>query len=397
MGIQDKIKKLATTYAAEFVAVRRHLHRYPELSFQEHNTCAYIKQQLLGIGIRDISPVAGTGLLATVNGKNPGQTVLLRADIDALPIQEENDVEYTSDNAGVMHACGHDVHPASLLLTAKILFELRDEFSGTVKLLFQPGEELMPGGATLVMREKVYQDLGSIPHLGQHVMPALPVGKVGFRSGQFMASMDEIYLTVIGKGGHAAMPEEGVDPILIASHIIVAAQQLVSRMGSPKIPSVLSFGRIIGNGSNNIIPDQVTLEGTFRTHDEEWRDQAISRLTNLVTTIAEGMGGTCLVNIPRGYPHLNNEVGLTTSMKQSAVAFLGEDKVVDVDLLMAAEDFAYYSQKSPSCFYLLGVGNVEKGIVSGLHTPTFNIDESALETGGGLMAWLAMEALMSKL
>lgn len=208
--------------------------------------------------------------------------------------------------------------------------------------------------------------------------------------------MDEVYLTVIGKGGHAAMPEEVVDPILIASHIVVAAQQLVSRMSSPKIPSVLSFGRIIGDGSNNIIPDKVILEGTFRTHDEAWRDQAIGKLTKLVTAIAEGMGGKCLVNIPRGYPHLNNEEKLTAFMKQSAASFVGEENVVDMDLYMAAEDFAYYTQKSPSCFYFLGVGNVEKGIVSGLHTPTFNIDESALEIGGGLMAWLAMEALASK-
>lgn len=396
MHLKDKIKELAKLYAAESVAVRRHLHRYPELSFKEYNTCAYVKERLLRIGIRDISPVAETGLLATIAGKNPGKTVLLRADMDALPIYEENKLEYTSDNEGVMHACGHDVHMASLLLTAEILFRLKDEFSGTVKLLFQPGEELMPGGATLVMKEKVYKELGSPPHLGQHVMPALPVGKVGFRSGQFLASMDEIYLTVIGKGGHAAMPEEVVDPILIASHIVVAAQQLVSRMASPKIPSVLSFGRIIGDGSNNIIPDKVILEGTFRTHDEAWRDQAIGKLTKLVTAIAEGMGGKCLVNIPRGYPHLNNEEKLTASMKQSAVSFVGEENVVDMDLYMAAEDFAYYSQKSPSCFYFLGVGNVEKGIVSGLHTPTFNIDESALETGGGLMAWLAMEALASK-
>jgi len=396
MYLQDKIKKLAELYAAEFVAVRRHLHRYPELSFKEYDTCAYIKQQLLRIGIQDISSVAETGLLATIAGNNSGKTVLLRADMDALPIQEENELEYTSNNAGVMHACGHDAHVASLLLTAKILFQLKDEFSGTVKLLFQPGEELMPGGATLVMQEKVYRDLLPLPHLAQHVMPGIPVGKVGFRSGQFMASMDEIYLTVIGKGGHAAMPEEGVDPILIASHIVVAAQQLVSRMASPKTPSVLSFGRIIGDGTNNVIPDKVTLEGTFRTHNEEWRDQAIGKLTKLVTAIAEGMGGKCLVNIPRGYPHLHNEVRLTASMKQSAVSFLGEENVVDVDVLMAAEDFAYYSQISPSCFYLLGVGNVEKGIVSGLHTPTFNIDESALGTGGGLMAWLAMEALVSK-
>ncbi|HUH48178.1 MAG TPA: M20 family metallopeptidase [Arenibacter sp.] len=396
MNLQDKIKGLAKRYAMEFVAVRRHLHRYPELSFKEYDTCAYIKEQLINMGIEDIILVAETGLLATIVGNTTGRTVLLRSDMDALPIREENELEYVSRNPGVMHACGHDAHMSSLLLTAKILFQLKHEFSGTVKLLFQPGEELMPGGATLVMREKVYKDLGQLPHLGQHVMPKLPAGKVGFRAGQFMASMDEVYLTVIGKGGHAAVPEESIDPILIASHIVVAAQQLVSRMASPKTPCVLSFGRIIGDGANNIIPDRVTLEGTFRTYDEDWREEAIGKLTKLVTAIAEGMGGKCLVDIPKGYPHLSNDVRLTTNMKQSAVSFLGEENVVDLDLWMASEDFAYYSQDNPSCFYLLGVGNVENGIVSGLHTPTFNIDESALETGGGLMAWLAMEVLVNK-
>lgn len=393
MNTIDKIKKLAKIYSSDFIDIRRYLHQHPELSFKEQETCAYVRQQLIVIGIQDIESVAATGLLATINGTAKGKTILLRADMDALPIHEENTVEYTSQNKGVMHACGHDVHMTSLLLTAKILFELRNEFSGTVKLLFQPGEEVMPGGATLVMKEAAYKSLGPIPHLGQHVMPNLPAGKVGFRPGLFMASMDEIYITIIGKGGHAAVPEECIDPILIASHVIVAAQQIVSRMASPKTPSVLSFGRIIGDGANNVIPDKVTIEGTFRTYDEEWRTEAIEKLTKMIKSIAEGMGAECIVDIPRGYPHLNNNMALTHSMKQGAISFLGEDNVVDLDLWMAAEDFAYYTQKNQACFYLLGVGNIEKGITSGLHTPTFNIDESALETGGGLMAWLALESL----
>ena len=368
MNTIEKIKQLAKTYSSEFIGIRRFLHQHPELSFKEYETCSYVRQQLMAIGIHKIESVAKTGLLATINGTDKGKTILLRADMDALPINEENTVEYASQNKGVMHACGHDVHMTSLLLTAKILFELRNEFSGTITL-------------------------GSIPHLGQHVMPNLPVGKVGFRPGLFMASMDEIYITVIGKGGHAAVPEECIDPILIASHIIVAAQQVVSRMASPKTPSVLSFGRIIGDGANNVIPDKVTIEGTFRTYDEVWRTEAIEKLTKMVKSIAEGMGAECLVDIPRGYPHLKNDLTLTNSMKQGAISFLGEDNVVDLDLWMAAEDFAYYTQKNQACFYLLGVGNTEMGITSGLHTPTFNIDETALETGGGLMAWLAMESL----
>jgi amidohydrolase len=394
MNIKDRIKQLAQAQSSEFVKVRRHLHQHPELSFQEHHTCAYVRERLLEIGITEIESVAKTGLMATINGKALGKTILLRADMDALPIQEENTVEYASQNNGIMHACGHDVHMTSLLLTTKILWELRKDFSGTVKLLFQPGEELMPGGATLVMKEAAYNALGPIPHLGQHVMPNLPAGKVGFRSGLFMASMDEIYITIIGKGGHAAVPEECIDPILIASHVIVAAQQVVSRMASPKTPSVLSFGRIVGDGANNVIPDKVTIEGTFRTYDEVWRTEAIEKLTTLVKSIAEGMGAECIVDIPRGYPHLKNDVELTNAMKKGAIDYLGSNNVVDLDLWMAAEDFAYYSQQNRACFYLLGVGNIQKGITSGLHTPTFNIDESALETGGGLMAWLALESLV---
>ena len=394
MNIKDRIKQLAQAQSSEFVKVRRHLHQHPELSFQEHHTCAYVRERLLEIGITEIESVAKTGLMATINGKASGKTILLRADMDALPIQEENTVEYASQNNGIMHACGHDVHMTSLLLTTKILWELRKDFSGTVKLLFQPGEELMPGGATLVMKETAYNALGPIPHLGQHVMPNLPAGKVGFRSGLFMASMDEIYITIIGKGGHAAVPEECIDPILIASHVIVAAQQVVSRMASPKTPSVLSFGRIVGDGANNVIPDKVTIEGTFRTYDEVWRTEAIEKLTTLVKSIAEGMGAECIVDIPRGYPHLKNDVELTNAMKKGAIDYLGSNNVVDLDLWMAAEDFAYYSQQNRACFYLLGVGNIQKGITSGLHTPTFNIDESALETGGGLMAWLALESLV---
>ena len=393
MNIKDRIKQLAQAQSSEFVKVRRHLHQYPELSFQEHHTCAYVRERLLEIGITEIESVAKTGLMATINGKASGKTILLRADMDALPIQEENTVEYASQNNGIMHACGHDVHMTSLLLTTKILWELRKDFSGTVKLLFQPGEELMPGGATLVMKETAYNALGPIPHLGQHVMPNLPAGKVGFRSGLFMASMDEIYITIIGKGGHAAVPEECIDPILIASHVIVAAQQVVSRMASPKTPSVLSFGRIVGDGANNVIPNKVTIEGTFRTYDEVWRTEAIEKLTKLVKSIVEGMGAECIVDIPRGYPHLKNDEELTNAMKKGAIDYLGSNNVVDLDLWMAAEDFAYYSQQNRACFYLLGVGNIQKGITSGLHTPTFNIDESALETGGGLMAWLAIESL----
>jgi len=393
MELKGKIEKLAHKYAPDFIKVRRHLHQKPELSFQEVETCAYIKEQLNLLGVTNVMPIAKTGLLATIQGGKPGGSILLRADIDALPINEKNSVVYASKNIGVMHACGHDAHTASLMMCAKILNQIRSELKGTVNLLFQPAEELMPGGASLVIKEKAYKDLESQPHIGQHVRPDIPKGKVGFRSGKFMASMDELFLTVKGKGGHAAMPEKAIDAVLIASHIIIAAQQLVSRMASPKMPSVLSFGKVVANGAINILPDEVEIEGTFRTLDESWRQEALSKFEKLVTSIAEGMGGSCELKINHGYPHLINDVALTDNLKTLAGEYLGTDNIIDLDPWMAAEDFAYYSHQNQASFYMLGVGNEEKGITSGLHTPTFDIDEEALEIGGGLMAWLAARTL----
>ncbi len=393
MDLKQKIKNIAQKYAPIFVAVRRQLHQNPELSFKEYHTSSYLKEQLLLMGIDCIETVAKTGLLVSIKGLQSGKTVLLRADMDALPIIEQNEVAYASKNKGVMHACGHDVHMSSLLLTAKILSEIRDSFYGTVKLLFQPGEEVFPGGASLVLQETAYKSLKNVPHIAQHVMPNIPVGKVGFRPGYFMASMDEIFLKVIGKGGHGASPEDTIDPILIASHIIIAAQQLVSRMSSPKTPTVLSFGKIIGEGAINIIPNEVYIEGTFRTLDETWRKVALEKFTKLVKSIAEGMGAECIVTINHGFPNLKNDEDLTLDIKNSAISYLGKENVMDLDVWMASEDFAYYSHLHPSCFYLLGTGNEALNINSGLHTSTFDIDESAIEIGGGLMAWSAIETL----
>lgn len=395
MALKEKIEKLAHQYAPDFIKVRRHLHQNPELSFEEFETCVYIKEQLKLLGVINVIPIAKTGLLATIQGGKPGTSLLLRADIDALPITEKNKTVYASKNLGVMHACGHDAHTASLLMCAKILNEIKSELKGTVNLLFQPAEELMPGGASLVIKEKAYKDLESQPHIGQHVRPDIPKGKVGFRSGKFMASMDELFLTVKGKGGHAAMPEKAIDAVLIASHIIIAAQQLVSRMASPKMPSVLSFGKVVANGAINILPDEVQIEGTFRTLDEPWRKEALAKLEKLVTSIAEGMGGSCELKINHGYPHLINDVALTDNLKALAGEYLGTKNIIDLDPWMAAEDFAYYSHQNQASFYMLGVGNEEKGITSGLHTPTFDIDEEALEIGGGLMAWLAVRTLQN--
>ncbi|GAB3827486.1 M20 family metallopeptidase [Pontibacter rugosus] len=329
-----------------------------------------------------------------VKGKNPEKrTIALRGDMDALPIVEANDVAYKSKVEGVMHACGHDVHTASLLGAARILQDLREEFEGTVKLVFQPGEEKFPGGASLMIKEGVLQNPAPASIVGQHVFPLLPAGKVGFREGMYMASADEIYITVKGKGGHAAMPESNIDPVLISSHLIVALQQIVSRHASPKVPSVLSFGKVEAKGATNVIPDEVKIEGTFRTMNEVWRKEAHQKIKKLAEGLCESMGGSCNIDIKNGYPFLQNDPVVTSIARQAAVTYLGEENVVELDLWMGAEDFAYYTQEVPACFYRLGTRNEARGITSGVHTPTFDIDETALETSIGLMAFIALQEL----
>lgn len=367
---------------------------HPELSFHENKTCAYVEEQLNAIGITNRKRIAGTGIVALIEGKNPAKkTIALRADMDALPIQETSDVPYKSQNAGVMHACGHDVHTSSLLGVAKILNELKDEWEGSVKLIFQPGEEKLPGGASLMIKEGVLENPKPAGILGQHVMPLIETGKVGFRSGVYMASTDEIYVTVFGKGGHGAMPHMNIDPVLITSNMIVALQQVVSRNANPIMPSVLSFGKVIANGATNVIPDSVYLEGTFRTLDETWRNEAHVKIKQLAESICAGMGGRCEFNIVRGYPALINEAKLTASARAGAEEYLGKENVLDLDIWMAAEDFSFYSQQTNACFYRLGTRNEAKGITSSVHTSTFDIDERALETGMGLMAFLAIKEL----
>jgi amidohydrolase len=392
--LKEKIKSLAKAYKEEVIQTRRHLHANPELSFHEYKTAAFVKERLLEIGVTKIESKADTGWAALIEGRNPGKnTLALRADMDALPIIEANNVSYKSQNPGVMHACGHDAHTASLLGAAKILNEIKDQFEGTIKLIFQPGEEVAPGGASLMIRDKVLENPAPSGIIGQHVMPLIPVGKVGFRPGIYMASADELYITVKGKGGHGAMPETLIDPVLISAHLIVALQQVVSRAASPKIPSVLSFGRVEALGATNVIPNEVKIQGTFRTLDEPWRAKAHQKMLQIAHGIVEGMGGELDFEIRKGYPFLKNEPEMTARAKQAAQDYLGEENVLDLDIWMAAEDFAFYSQIVDGCFYRLGTRNEEKGIVSGVHTPTFDIDEDALEIGAGLMAWLAVSEL----
>jgi amidohydrolase len=394
MPILQNIQKLSLEYAREVISFRRHLHANPELSYQEFNTAQFIALKLKEFGLKPQEGIAGTGVVALIEGKNPTKKIIaLRADIDALPIKELNAVEYKSKNVGVMHACGHDVHTSSLLGTAKILNEIKDQFEGSIKLIFQPGEEKNPGGASIMIKEGVLENPNPSAIIGQHVFPLLPVGKIGFREGKYMASSDEIYLKVIGKGGHGATPELTIDPVVIASHIIIALQQVISRNASPKQPTVLTFGKITANGATNIIPDEVNIAGTFRALDEKWREEGLRKIKKMAEGMAESMGGRCEVDIHHGYPYLENNPALTQNIKKAAEEYVGKENVVDIDLTLGSEDFAYYSQIIPASFYRLGTRNEAKGITSYVHTPTFDIDEDALKIAPGLMAWMALHQL----
>lgn len=394
MTLLESVQQQSISNAPEVVKWRRHLHANPELSYNEYNTSKFVAKTLREIGLTLVEGVALTGIVALVEGKNPSKKVIaLRADMDALPITEANTVDYKSKNAGVMHACGHDVHTASLLGTAKILHSLKTQFEGAIKFIFQPGEEKNPGGASYMIRDGVLENPRPASIIGQHVMPLLPAGTIGFREGMYMASSDEIYLTVVGKGGHAAAPELTIDPVLIASHIIIALQQIISRNASPKQPTVLSFGKITGEGATNIIPNEVKIAGTFRALNEVWRKEALIKIKKMAESIAEGMGGHCEVEISHGYPYLENNPALTRSIRRAAEEYVGKENVVDIDLTLASEDFAYYSQVIPASFYRLGSRNEAKGITSYVHTPTFDIDEDALAIGPGLMAWMALREL----
>lgn len=389
----EKIKTLAKEYHQDVVSARRHLHANPELSYQEHQTSAYVQEKLKEYGIPFQAGIAGTGISATIEGKNPRSRVIaLRADMDALPIEEKNEVSYKSKNAGVMHACGHDVHTSSLLGAARIIKELQQHLEGTVQLIFQPAEEVLPGGASLMIKEGVFKEKMPAAIFGQHVYPELPAGKIGLKSGVYMASTDELYVTVKGKGGHGAKPDRNIDPVLISAHLIVALQQVVSRWANPATPSVLSFGKVIANGATNIIPNEVKLEGTFRTFDEKWRKEAHHRMINLAEHLVKSMGGEVDFRIEVGYPVLKNDEALTLLTKNKAISFLGPENVVDLDLRMTAEDFAYYSQQMPACFYRLGTASAKDDSKSySVHHPQFDIDEEALITGMGLMAWMVFD------
>lgn len=390
----DIIRNKAEEYFTDVQNIRHHIHSNPELSFEEHNTAAFISSKLAAWGVPHTTGIAGTGVVALIEGKNPGKRcIALRADMDALPVQEANNTSYRSKNDGVMHACGHDVHSSCLLGAARILNELKDNFEGTVKLIFQPGEEKHPGGASLMIEAGVLENPKPQSILALHVYPHLPSGTAGFRAGQYMASADEIYITIEGKGGHAALPHQTVDPIAIAAQVITGLQQVVSRKSNPLLPSVLTFGKIAGGFATNVIPDTVEILGTLRTMDEKWRHEAHKWIRDIVEQTCSAYGAKAIVDIPKGYPSLYNDPVLTTEAEEWARHYLGGENIHTLDMRMAGEDFSFYTHHIPGCFFRIGTNRNNEEFTAPVHNAKFDIDENALKTGVGLMTWCAIKAL----
>jgi amidohydrolase len=373
--------------------IRRHIHAHPELSFEEEKTSAFVKQQLDALDIRYTAGWAGYGIVATVEGNSKGKTVALRADMDALPIQETNATEYASKVPNVMHACGHDVHTTCLLGAARILNETRHQWAGTLHLIFQPGEEKIPGGARVMLEEGLFKEDKPDAIIALHVFPMLPSGKLGFRAGLYMASTDELYFKVVGKGGHGAMPNQLTDPVIAAAHFIIALQQINSRLAPPGIPTVLTIGKVMAQGATNVIPSEVLLEGTFRTMDEEWREKAHAKIADIAKSCGDMFGVSIEPRIVKGSPVLINDEAVTQNAREAASALLGDSNVSDLEMRMTAEDFAWFAQKIPACFYRLGTASPDGRFTSGVHTSTFDIDETALTTGAASLSAIAIELL----
>jgi len=389
--LADLFKSAAESLVPQLSIWRRHLHSHPELSYEEYETMKYVSGELDKMGVTHTSGVADTGIVATIESNDPtSRFMALRADLDALPIQELNDVPYASCNPGVMHACGHDVHTTSLLGAAHILSNNKDQWKGTVRLIFQPGEEQLPGGASLMVAEGVLKNPVPSHILGSHVFPELPAGHVGMRPGTYMASADEIHLTIVGKGGHAALPDNQSNPLIVASEIILALEKFMNERPDPSIKTVLAFGFIEGLGATNVIPNEVHLKGTFRSLNETWRYEVHKKIKSIVEEICQKRDAKADLRIPVGYPSVYNDPDLTARMKSSAIAFLGEEKVHDLPVRMTAEDFSFYAREIPGCFYRIGTSSPISDLGHrGLHTPYFDVDEDALKLGAGLMAFAA--------
>ena len=391
-SLHDIIRSKASEIHTKVRGYREHLHAHPELSYQEHETMAYVSSVLSNLGIEHQTGVGDTGIVGLIRGdhhEDGDQCIGLRADLDALPIQEENEVAYKSKRDGIMHACGHDVHTSILLGAAEILHDLRNELQHPVKLVFQPGEEKNPGGATYMIRDGVLENPKVSKMFALHVFPDMEVGNAGFAEGLYMASCDEIYITIHGKGGHGATPHKCIDPIMIGANLLTSLQQIVSRKCDPKIPCVLSFGHFEAMGATNVIPSSAHLKGTFRTMNEAWRAEALELIESATKKIIESMGGRAEIEISKGYPYLENDPIVTRAMKDMAIEHFGEKAIHDLPIRLTAEDFSYYSQEVPVCFFRLGVRNESKGIVHGVHHPKFDIDPESLKNGIELMTLAA--------
>lgn len=395
--IKESIEQYKEQFLEEVITIRRQLHQHPELSFNEHQTSATIRELLDRWKVSYTFPFVQTGILASIGKRGKNRPVIaLRTDMDALPVKEETGLEFASVNEGVMHACGHDIHMASMLGTVRILKEMEEELPGEVLVIFQPGEEKLPGGAKLMLEEGLFDSVKPDMIIAQHVLPEMEAGTVGFRPGKYMASSDEIYITVKGKGGHAALPENIHDPVLMASHILISLQQEINRRSPKGVPTVLSFGKIVADGAMNVIPGEVRLEGTFRTMNEEWRKKAHGLIRKIAGGIAEGMGGSIELEVRNGYPALINDEELTMKAKTLATEMLGSDKVENMDIRMTAEDFAWFANAYPAMMYRLGVKSPGADTIHPLHTPAFRADEKALSTGMALMAFLAIGLLQER-
>jgi len=391
------MKTLYQHFESEFAAIhkkavtyRRHIHANPELSGSEVQTAAFIEHTLKEIGIETIRHFENHGISALIKGKTLKPVIGIRAEMDALPIEETNEVDYVSKNRGVMHACGHDVHMSILLGLAELLHKHSDELPVSVELIFQPSEETLPGGAKAMIEGGVLKNPTIDFMLALHVLPEMKVGNVGFRKGMYMASGDEIYMTLLGKGGHAAMPHLLNDPVVCAAQIVTSMQQVISRRASPEIPSVLSFGRFIANGRTNVIPDVVEIEGTFRTFDEKWRIRAHKLISDIAMNTAESAGVAADVKIIKGYPVLFNNEVLTEKIIKIAKKTLGSNHVEELPLRMTADDFAYYTHEVPSCYMRIGTGTGKQGGTRFLHTPLFDVHEDSIYTGIKLLSGILL-------
>lgn len=391
MSPNNLFQKKVDSYLSEFIQIREHIHSHPELSFKEFETAEFISSKLTEWNIEHQTRIAGTGIVALIKGQNPESRIIaLRGDMDALPIHEHNEVSYKSQNDGVMHACGHDVHTTCLLGAAKILNETKEQWKGTIKFIFQPGEEKHPGGASLLIKEGVLENPKPQAIFALHVYPHLPFGKVGFKEGQYMASADEIYITVKGKGGHAALPHQTIDPIIIAANLLVGLQQIISRNCNPLQPSVLSFGQIHGGNAGNVIPSEVKIEGTLRCMDETWRAQAHELIKKQTIEVCRAYGGDAEIEIPMGYPSLFNHPETTRKARKIASDVLGNENVVELNLRMAAEDFSFYTHQVPGCFFRLGTSHDGK-FEFPVHNAQFNIHQEAIGIGVRMFCEIATQ------